>query len=465
MKRQNEKAQQRQEQEFIKAFESAKAALSDRPVSIVRTGESLMLQFSTHLNYDGTHSEKPIRSKYSLAALLGTTQFKAIASNCPIALEKALEISKRLETGTFDWGDYWQIIPKSKLPDRYKSIQKVEKIAQILENYKDYYWATHDKNKHSAHEAWAKNRANFHKYLPKEKCLSDEIIEFTIAQYPVNTKSRIDCIKELKRLCDFIDYSYTHWDKWKSSYKSIRKVELSDFEILDKASLFQEYVGAREDEKDIWILYKWMYGMIAVYGLRNQEVFNIQNLDKPFKIRNTDIILPPFIDSNNKVKAIFTYGKTGERVQPFPHPIEWIEQFNLTALPKFPQWSDDPQESTKQKYQLSKNFGNYLRRHEFGFTAYALRHCWIQRTSRDNVLHVVDAANYGGHSPEVHMKVYHAGVSFRSKLERAKQARERMGNERSELEGLKAENEALKAENEILKLKLQLIQQERSGQI
>ena len=132
--------------------------------------------------------------------------------------------------------------------------------------------------------------------------------------------------------------------------------------------------------------WRWVYGMMATFGLRNHEVFRVD-----FEALKTEPVC--------SVLA----GKTGERrVWPF-HP-EWFEQFELHQV-KLP-----IVDLNRPNPALGHEPTQYFYRHSFPFPPYALRHAWAIRTLEYG-LDISLASQQMGHSLEVHSELYHHWIS------------------------------------------------------
>jgi integrase len=139
--------------------------------------------------------------------------------------------------------------------------------------------------------------------------------------------------------------------------------------------------------------WKWVYGMLATYGLRPHEVFRIANTNG--------------IATDTGKISILDDSKTGRR-DVWPLPDRWRSQFNLAevAFPKIRIEGRDNQ-------QLGERVGANLcspKDRKIPHRPYALRHAWAIRSA---VMGVPDsiAARWMGHSVAVHAKTYHAAIN------------------------------------------------------
>ena len=151
--------------------------------------------------------------------------------------------------------------------------------------------------------------------------------------------------------------------------------------------------------------WQFLYGLLATYGLRIHEAWNIANWDKPVTLKNGDwvtvgtdnddeisiqrtegdLIIPAILDSNNEhyLLCIKEATKTGYRVAfaLSPEGHNWIEEFNLLQPLNLP--------DVKNPLKLSGRNGSgfictsltcrWFREHDYGFTPHDLRHAFNHR--------------------------------------------------------------------------------------
>jgi hypothetical protein len=134
--------------------------------------------------------------------------------------------------------------------------------------------------------------------------------------------------------------------------------------------------------------WRWVYGMMATYGLRPHEVFRIANLAT--------------IGSETGKITIVEDSKTGRR-DVWPLPDRWRGQFNLEQVvwPKI-------QVEGRSNRDLGQRVSAGLRK--IPHHPYAVRHAWAIRSA---VMGVPDsiAARWMGHSVAVHAKTYHSAIN------------------------------------------------------
>lgn len=133
--------------------------------------------------------------------------------------------------------------------------------------------------------------------------------------------------------------------------------------------------------------WRWVYGILATYGLRPHEVFWIE----PESLSTSGVVT-------------ITDGKTGAR-RVYPIFPEWVNEFHLTS----PQ---PPLCTGKNNSELGHRVTVAFTREGVPFPPYALRHCWAIRSLAFG-LDVSLAAQQMGHSVQVHTDIYHQWISDR----------------------------------------------------
>ncbi|AFZ35074.1 hypothetical protein Sta7437_1507 [Stanieria cyanosphaera PCC 7437] len=469
-KKDQEKREKELRTKFEQKLKAAKETLKSRPVSITETKGNLYLQFTTKKQYDGSMGEA-MRSKYSVAQYLGVSKCADSPEAVNSALEVALQVAKELESGTFTWDNYACWI-KGELPEHLKQqLAKTKTCKELIEEFEAHFRATHDySSEEAAHKSERGYKSRFNPIfnrLPQDKPLTEEMIKNILGGYKPGSRSYETRLSDIKA---FTTYHSLNIDvnKFKSKAKVESRVgrELSDEEIVQgwkSIKYYQARNGKKAKRQD---LYAWMYGMMAVYGLRNHEVLNIKNLTQPFKVPNENIILPAFNDPSNKGKAIYTYGKTGERTQPMPHPYEWIELFELEKVPELPTFENGKQKDFFLAYFTAYCRGEKRKRipRKIDFVPYDLRHSYAMRGRRDN-MNPLDMKDYMGHSLEMQEKTYNKGIKTSSLIESAQRYQQQIQQkpELSEVEKLRLRVEELTLENQELKKQIRLLLEKLSS--
>ncbi|MDF5710606.1 MAG: hypothetical protein PUP90_23770 [Nostoc sp. S4] len=136
--------------------------------------------------------------------------------------------------------------------------------------------------------------------------------------------------------------------------------------------------------------WRWVYGMLATYGLRNHEVFRLD-----FRA----------IAEGNYIVNVNENSKTGSR-SVWPCFLEWFAQFELqnVILPKV--------DLNQSNAAIGHVVTVWFNRHAVPFAPHNLRHCWAIRTLEFG-LDISLAAQQMGHSAKVHSELYHHWISHR----------------------------------------------------
>ncbi len=152
-------------------------------------------------------------------------------------------------------------------------------------------------------------------------------------------------------------------------------------------------VPSDEEIEAIWASistpgWKWVYGMLATYGLRPHEVFKIAN--------------PGGIAKPNGKITILDDSKTGRRdVRPLPD--KWRSRFNLAHM-VLPAVRIEGRNNRDLGQRVSANL------RKIPHTPYALRHAWAIRSAVRGIPDSI-AARWMGHSVAVHAETYHAAIN------------------------------------------------------
>lgn len=449
--------------EFDKSFEKAKAVLKDKTARLTVNGEQLAIQWTTYLNWDDTPLLEGRRVKKTLQSLTGA-KFGLNSESVDRALKIALELNDRLQGNTFSWVQYPQWIPDEHRPKEW--VLKTKTIGEWIEEFKKHYEATHDMSLYKSTINFEGNYLSILKQFPKDKPMTDELLIERINGIKQANKNPRQLLVYLKAFCTFIGYEFD-WKKYVDRTKPTesKRIDLSDNQIEDfilNKLKPQERKGGIKEQFDLNI---WMLKMMAAYGLRNHEVFNILNLTEDYKDPKTGYIIPAFTNSKNEQGVIVVTGKTGLRVQALPLPHKWLDLFELRKLPEFPDWYCLPIRSFERDKRIKAKIKNInlwlIRKKVADFTPYNLRHAYAMRARKLNI-NPLDVADFMGHSLEMHSNIYNAAISYESLINNAANIINKVENEETELEKMRAEIAKLrlevaelKAENNRLRLEQQ----------
>ena len=305
-----------------------------------------------------TGEGKPIQGRIPL-------NLSANAKNLSLAESTAIQIRSLLDAGTFDWANYITIEPQ----------QQPETIAQLIERFEVDYFNRRARNPKSEF-TWKVDYFNVFKKLPGDVPITSQLMKDLILSTSPDSKTRKRCCFALGALARFaqIDFDTTLYaGNYGINATNKRRIP-TDEEIVAKFA---------DIENPGW---RWVFAMIATYGLRPHEVFRL----------DYDAI------ANGKQIIQVLQGKTGSRLI-FPIYPTWYKTFELQRV-QLPNVnlkranSDVGHEVTQKFYRL-----------KLGFTPYDLRHAWAVRSLVDG-LDVAMAAQQMGHSLQIHTKLYHKWI-------------------------------------------------------
>lgn len=208
-----------------------------------------------------------------------------------------------------------------------------------------------------------------------------EAIYATVQSTKTNSRSRQICCTALTALAEFLNLELpidlkSFWGSYGNSQAQLRDLP-SDEQIV---KVYDSVKNPR---------WRYVYGMMATYGLRNHEVFFCDRTPGPeIIVRETT--------------------KTG-RHEVWPFYPEWVDRFNLShgELPKI---NIDLTTTTLQR--VGQQVTTQFRRYEIPFSPYDLRHAWAVRTILMGLPDAV-AARMMGHSVQVHNRTYHRWMTHR----------------------------------------------------
>ncbi|UBF28388.1 site-specific integrase [Kovacikia minuta CCNUW1] len=214
-----------------------------------------------------------------------------------------------------------------------------------------------------------------------------EAIYATVRSTESNSRSRQVCCTALSALVEFLNLEMpidlkTFWGNYGSSFVQSRELPSDELIVASWEKI----------PNPAW---RFVYGIMATYGLRNHEVFfcdysALGRGDREATIR----VLPTT--------------KTGEHTV-WPFFPEWVEQFNLPEI-NLPLVERDLAKTTLQR--IGQRVTSQFRRYNLPFSPYDLRHAWAVRTIHFGLADTV-AARMMGHSVAVHTRTYHQWISHR----------------------------------------------------
>jgi hypothetical protein len=312
------------------------------------------------------------------------------------AEQEAKLIAAKLIENTFDWRPYLashgQVLGSDEL---------TAKIQAFEQHYRAVALADPDKLEASVQTTWEKAYAP---YLKKLQDLCDrrptlslpEAIVATVKSTRTHSRSRQVCCTALQNFAGFLDLELpvdlkTLWGKYGTSRTQMRQLPTDE----------QIVTWFHKIPNPAW---QCVYGLMAVYGLRNHEVF--------FCDYQTLIAGDP----EAAIEVLATTKTGAHDVWPFP-PV-WIEEFGLREI-ALPDIETDLEKTTLQR--IGQQVTLQFRRYGIPFAPYDLRHAWAVRTILMGLPDTV-AARMMGHSVEVHNRTYHRWITRRDQRQAVRAA-------------------------------------------
>jgi len=266
-----------------------------------------------------------------------------------LAEERAREIGVSLENGSFDWSQY-----------------RGEKAETVTE------WITRFRQRWQGAEiTWKTDYQQPFNKLPPEAPLTLALLEKFAAQTTANSRARLRACNAYRQLAEFAGLPVESFSQLKGNY--------SASEVDPRSLPTDEQIAAwREEITDPG--WRWIYGMLATYGLRPHEVYSCDMADFP-------------------TVRVHEATKTGAR---FVWPLypEWADSWGLVERVDPPLDLGRGYSNAQLGTKTSKFFERWGR-----CQAYDLRHSYARRC-----LEFGFSPEFGakmmGHSPETHCRVY-----------------------------------------------------------
>jgi hypothetical protein len=328
-------------------------------VAIERNGGKLRLR-ATLPPRPGAVQTSPHQQRLTLsiaASVEGVKQAEA----------KAREVGALLTQDKFNW------IPYIKNDIQAQPQTCGEWVSQFERQYFEQR-----KRTHKTETTWQGDYLAVFKTLPKDQALTPQLLDRIIRAVEPDTKKRQRYCMALGALAKIAALNYDP----SSLAGNYSPESVVHHDLPDDTTVSRYFY---EIPNPAW---RWVYGMMATYGLRNHEVFKID-----FELlRSGDPILSVLDDTKTNAREVWAC---------YP---EWLGEFDLCNV----QLPDINLERPNQAIggAVTKAFARY----ELPFTPYDLRHCWAVRT----LLFGMDygmAALQMGHSVAVHRRTYHRWIT------------------------------------------------------
>jgi integrase len=227
---------------------------------------------------------------------------------------------------------------------------------------------------------WYRDDWHYINKLPTDQVLDIEVLRSAIEKYaPASRARQIAC----RILCKFGQFAGLNTEELQPLGRGYRH-PIKERKLPTEAEIELAIDGIPSEQ---WRL---VAGLMAAYGLRDHECWHCTVKPEP-----------PY-------ELWVLRGKTGERGPVFPHPVRWVERWQLWEL-NLPVVTVPPMQTNKiYGTRTSRQF----RRYKMPFPPYTLRHAYAVREIELG-LHPTIGARLMGHSVTTHTATYQRWISER----------------------------------------------------
>ncbi len=341
------------------------------------------------LNIRGSLPSKEDKNNFKIQRI--SLGLKADISGLEEAKKKLQLINLQLELNQFNWIN-WIVNPdKKEIKNDFEFPKRLNQFEEFFfkESKSEYLSSSRKTTWRSSYKPYLKRVLNIYEDHENEDL--EKIFQKTLESYKEGSRSRKQCATSLSVLAKFLEISLPEDWKLNSKGYGLNKAGFRDLptdEVIEK-------IWAKIPNKS----WKFVFGLMATYGLRNHEVFFCD--------------LSSLTSIGDKIIRVLPTTKTGEhQVWPF-HP-EWVEKFELSKLGDNPELlpniNNDLKITTLQK--IGKKITDQFKRYSLQIKPYDLRHAWAVRTIFYDLPDTV-AARMMGHSVSLHTQTYHHWITKR----------------------------------------------------
>ncbi len=341
------------------------------------------------LNIRGSLPSKEDKTNFKIQRI--SLGLKADISGLEEAKKKLQLINLQLELNQFDWMNWIVKANKKELKNDFEFPNRLNQFEEFFfkESKNEYLSSTRKTTWRSSYKPYIKRV--LHIYSEHDGEDLEKIFQKTLVSYKKGSRSRKQCATSLSVLAKFLEIKLPEDWKLNSKGYGINKAGFRDLptdEVIEK-------IWATIPNKS----WKFVFGLMATYGLRNHEVFFCD--------------LSSLTSFGDKIIRVLPTTKTGEhQVWPF-HP-EWVDKFELSKLGENPELlpniNNDLKITTLQK--IGKKITDQFKRYSLQIKPYDLRHAWAVRTIFYDLPDTV-AARMMGHSVSLHTQTYHHWITKR----------------------------------------------------
>jgi integrase len=342
----------------------------------------------------GTLPPKPNRSRLQAHQQRISLNLPANPASLSLATQQAKLIAAQIAQGSFNWQGYEESdVPHSPNQDAWS-----DRIAR----FEQHFHLDRDRSA-STRTTW---ETAYKPYLRKLATIAEakphlsaaEHIYQTILATDARSRSRQVCCTALKALCEFIDLEIPF--AWQKLWGTYNQQSLKTRDLPDDETISNWYY---QIPNPAW---RFVYGIMATYGLRNHEVFFCDYSQ---------------LQTGSQTVMVQETTKTGSH-EVWPFVPEWIDLFCLRQA-ILPPVNTDLTRTTLQR--IGQQVTRQFKRYDLPFSPYDLRHAWAVRTIHYGLPDAI-AAQMMGHSISIHTRTYQRWLSHRDRQQAVDAALQRM---------------------------------------
>ncbi|MDY6901730.1 MAG: site-specific integrase [Cyanobacteriota bacterium] len=407
-------------------------------VRIKQTGNSLQLRATLPLKPDDSYRSGKSKKQYDLS--LG---IPANNNGLKTAIEESYELGKLIARHTFVWNEKY-------LGVKNQEKKRIKTIGDLLEKFEDNYYKTREKTITSQNTF-----ANYISVIKRNFSLTHlatkNNFESVINSCKGNKKNELLAVSSV--FIKTFNLEFTLDIKRDQVTPKHRNIP-DDQKIIDSYQLFEKFALNRKntnisDATETWEMWRWVYGMLATFGLRPRELFVKPNINWWISQQNTDSTWK--VDKNTK---------TGYR-EVIPFVPEWIELFDLKN-PRALTILENKTSQIKSVQHINwmrRDISRWFKKVGVEFQPYDLRHACAIRSHLQGIP-IKAAADNLGHTVDEHTRTYQRWFG----IENRKKAFGEVIGQKSVIELQQNQILALKMENERLRLEVERLKFQSIGE-
>ena len=356
------------------------------------------------LNIRGSLPSKENKKNFKVQRI--SLGLNADISGLEEAKKKLQLINLQLELNQFDWVNWKNKSYKGETKNNFELSKRINQFEEFFfkENKNEYLTSTRKTTWRSSYKPYLKRMINI--YDSSNNLDIGNIFLKTLETYREGSRSRKQCATSLSVFAKFLEIKLPQ--DWKLNAKGygLKKASFRNLPSDNAIENLWEKIPNKS--------WKFVFGLMATYGLRNHEVFFCD--------------LSSLRNKGDKILRVLPTTKTGEhQVWPF-HP-EWIEKFELYKLGNnpglLPNINRDLKTTTLQN--IGKKITDQFKRYSLKIKPYDLRHAWAVRTIFYDLPDTV-AARMMGHSVSLHTQTYHHWITKRDQQQAVNNALNKFKN-------------------------------------